>query len=363
LAPDLYRGSFAAGRFTAGIIGAALTLLCLSSPLCAGSHAVILQYHHIGTGTPPSTSVTPRQFENHLEYLEKQAITVWPVEKIVSYLQQGKELPERCVGITIDDAYTSVYERALPLLKKHGYPFTVFVTTAGVDKGFKSYMTWSQMREMRQWGATFAGHSHSHDFLVRRHSGETEGQWARRVKEDIGLSIKRLREELGSLSPLFAYPYGEYNSALREIVLSLSLVGFGQQSGILWKGSDFAALPRFPMSMEYADMDQFAEKVNSLPLPVLSAVPEDPLLPPGISQPLLRLKLAPGQYLPSSLACYADGQGQIPAVWTDAEEPTVEVAAPDPLPPGRSRYTCTARHRSENRYYWYSHLWIRDTGR
>jgi peptidoglycan/xylan/chitin deacetylase (PgdA/CDA1 family) len=307
--------------------------------------------------------VTPRQFESHLEYLEKNAFTVWPVEKIVTYLRQEKELPERCVGITIDDAYTSVYERALPLLKKHGYPFTVFVTTGGVDKGFTSYMTWSRMREMRQWGATFAGHSHSHGFLVRRRGGETEGQWARRVKEDIGLSIRRLKEELGSQSVLFAYPYGEYNAALKEIVLGLSLVGFGQQSGALWEGSDFAALPRFPMSAGYAGMAQFAEKVNSLPLPVLSATPEDPLLPPGISRPRLRLKLAPGEYLRSSLACYAGGQGQISAAWADSESLTVEVAAGEPLPPGRSRYTCTARHRSENRYYWYSHLWIRDAGR
>ncbi len=363
MAPDLCKGGSAAGLMAVGIIGAVLSVLCLSSPVRAAGYAVILQYHHFGTGTPPSTSVMPRQFEDHLEYLETHAFTVWPVEKIVTHLRQGKDLPERCVGITIDDAYASVYEKALPLLKKHGYPFTVFVTTGGVDRGFTSYMTWSQMREMLQWGAAFAGHSHSHDFLVRRRGGETEDQWARRVKEDIELSVRRLREELDSPSALFAYPYGEYNAALKEIVLGLSLVGFGQQSGALWEGSDFTALPRFPMSVEYADMSQFAEKVNSLPLPVLSAVPDDPLLPPGISRPRLRLKLAPGEYLKSSLACYAGGQGQIPAAWTDAEGLTVEVAAGEALPPGRSRYTCTARHRSENRYYWYSHLWIRDTDR
>lgn len=361
--PERYRGAFAAVFRALGIAGAVSFVLCPSSPVRAARHAVILQYHHVGSDTPPSTSVTPGQFEGHLEYLEAHAFTVWPVEKIVTHLGQGKEVPEKCVGITIDDAYTSVYETALPLLRKHGYPFTVFVTTGGVDRGFTSYMTWSQMREMRQWGAAFGAHGHSHDFLVRRREGETEEQWARRVEEDIALSTRRLREELDSHSGLFAYPYGEYDDALRKIVLGLSLAGFGQQSGALWEGSDFTALPRFPMSVAYADMAQFAEKVNSLPLPVLSAVPEDPLLPHGASRPTLLLKLGPGEYLKDSLACYADGQGQIPAAWRDDGEMTVEVAAPDPLPPGRSRYTCTARHRSEKRYFWYSHLWIRDTGR
>jgi hypothetical protein len=31
----------------------------------AADHAVILQYHHFGSDTPPSTSVTLEQFDNH----------------------------------------------------------------------------------------------------------------------------------------------------------------------------------------------------------------------------------------------------------------------------------------------------------
>jgi hypothetical protein len=46
-------------------------------------------------------------------------------------------------------------------------------------------------------------------------------------------------------------------------------------------------------------------------------------------------------------------------LWEGPKEPTIRVSSPDPLPAGRSKYTCTARHRSENRYFWYSHLWIK----
>jgi peptidoglycan/xylan/chitin deacetylase (PgdA/CDA1 family) len=340
-----------------GALLAALLLLATHAPAFSADSAVILQYHHFGAGTPVSTSVTMDQFRSHLNYLRSGGFTVWPVEKIVARLQGGEPLPERCVGITIDDAYTSVYERAFPVLREYGFPFTVFVTTEGVDKGFESYMTWNQMREMLSAGAAFGAHGHSHDYLVRKRAGETGGEWAERVRGDIALSVTRLREETGISPPLFAYPYGEYDTALKRIVAGLGLAGFAQQSGPLWKGSDFAALPRFPMAAEYANLAQFAVKAQSLPLPVVSALPDDPVLLSGDSPPVLRLTLEPGDYARETLTCFGAAGAVIHASW---EGPSLQITSPEPLPAGRSKYTCTARHLSENRYYWYSHLWIRE---
>lgn len=337
-----------------------VVLLCPHSARAAG-HAVILQYHNFGEDTPPSTSVTMQQFESHLGYLEENGFTVWPVDRIVAYVRENKELPARCVGITIDDANISVYERAFPELKKRGLPFTVFVPTDSVDRGYQSSMSWEQMREMQGFGASFSSHSRSHAYLIQKLAGESEEKWRDRVREDLEISLRRLSKELGSGSNLFAYPYGEYNPSLKNIVTGMNLVGFSQQSGAVWAGSDFAALPRFPMASRYAGMGQFAEKVNSLPLPVLSAEPDNPVLRQGVSTPSLRLKLAPGDYRRDSLSCYADGQGEIRVSWKDLSERIVDVSAVEPLPRGRSRYNCTAIHREGGRYYWYSHLWIRNT--
>ena len=332
----------------------------IPTSLTAADYAVILQYHHFGDDTPPSTSVTLEQFDRHLAYLAEHEFTVWPVEKIVSYLQHGKELPENCVGITIDDAYRSVYERAFPRLKERGWPFTVFVTTEGVDRQFKSSMTWDQMRAMLPHGATFANHSHAHDYLIRRRANESEAAWRDRVTRDILYCQERLRAELGSAPGLFAYPFGEYSRELKKIVAGLGMVAFGQHSGAVWSGSDFLALPRFPMAAHFADMDQFVLKVRSLPLPVLSAVPDDPVLPDSVTFPVLRLKLAPGDYSLARIACFVSGEGSVPVRITDQENRVLEVSATKPLPRGRSRYNITAPHKAGGRYYWYSHLWIRN---
>ena len=319
---------------------------------------MILQYHNFGDDTPPSTSVTVNQFRNHLDYMEKEGFTVWPVEKIVEYLQGGKELPDRCVGITIDDASRSVYERAFPLMRDRGLPFTVFVPTDAVDEGYAGSMTWEQMKEMQASGAVFASHGASHGYLVRRGAGEGEEEWAARVRDDIDRSLRRLEEELGSRPLLFAYPYGEYNLKLRDMVRGIGLVAFGQHSGALREESDFGALPRFPMASRFADMDQFPHKVGSLPLPVLFTEPLDPVLPEGVKRPLLRLKVEEGDYVKDGLACYGEGGEKIDARWTGPGGSHLEVQAKKPLPPGRSKYTCTVPHDTGGRFFWYSHLWI-----
>ena len=74
---------------------------------------------------------------------------------------------------------------------------------------------------------------------------------------------------------------------------------------------------------------------------------------------MLRLELGPGNYRVGSIACYVSGQGSVPVRWVDREKRVLEVVAAEPLPLGRSRYNITAAHEDGERYYWYSHLWIR----
>lgn len=334
-------------------------IICSALLSFAGDHAVVLQYHHFGDDTPASTSVTMEQFRSHLAYLKEHRYRVLPVEQVIGLLKSGRDLPDNAVAITIDDAYDSVYERAYPLLREYGYPFTVFVSTSGVVKGIKSYMTWDQMKEMQENGASFANHSHSHDYLIQRLKGENAGDWKVRVKEDITTAGSILKDKLNVDSALFAYPYGEFNTALKGIVKELDLIGIGQHSGPVWSGSDFGALPRFPMAAHFAEMESFITKVRSLPLPVIAAAPDDTELSEGMDIPVLRLTLKPNEYRPDSIACFSSGQGRITTSWIDREKLILEVTAKEPLPQGRSRYNCTAAHTSGDRFYWYSHPWIR----
>ncbi len=321
--------------------------------------AVIFMYHHFGVEKYPSTNVRLEQFEAHLDYIADNGYQVWPLQKVVRYLRDDKPFPARVVAITIDDAYTSVYHEAFPRLRARGWPFTVFVATDGVDRRYKALMSWDQMREMRQHGASFANHSASHEHLIRRHADENDAAWLARVREDIQRAQRRLTEELGEAPMLLAYPYGEFNTALADLVAELGYTAFGQQSGPAGLGYDLRALPRYPMSERFADMDGFRTKIASLALPVLSAEPWEPVITAANNPPRLRVSLGDSKARLGQLACFVSGQGRVEVTWEDRQARRFAVQAKAPLPVGRSRYNCTAPSAQRGRYYWYSHLWIR----
>ena len=93
-----------------------LILLLANLPVQAASHCVILQYHHFSDDTPAITSVTLEQFDDHLDYLKHNNLNVLPLRDVVKALKQGLELPDRCVSLSVDDAYISVYQNAVPRL-------------------------------------------------------------------------------------------------------------------------------------------------------------------------------------------------------------------------------------------------------
>ena len=116
--------------------------------------AVVFMYHRFGEARHPSTNVTMEQFAQHLDFLERENFEVWPLPRIVRWLDEGRAVPDKVAAITIDDAYASVHARAFPLLKERGMPFTVFVSTDAVDRGLGDFMSWEQLRELKAAGAT-----------------------------------------------------------------------------------------------------------------------------------------------------------------------------------------------------------------
>jgi len=64
-----------------------------------------------------------------MDYLASNDFQVWPLSQLIESLRNGNPLPDKVIAITFDDGYKSVYSNALPVMKKHGFPFTVFINT------------------------------------------------------------------------------------------------------------------------------------------------------------------------------------------------------------------------------------------
>ncbi len=339
---------------------ALLSVLLSCTSLWAADHAVVLLYHHVSDATPASTSVSPEIFQQHLDYLEREGFNVLQLGTVLKILAEGGTVPEKTVSITFDDAYRSVSEHAAPMLQEKNWPFTVFVSTEAIDRGYRNYLTWGDLRGLLAGGAEFGNHSHSHAHLVRRMDGETDAQWRSRVSGDMELAGQRLKKELGVEVSMFAYPFGEHGPELGEIVGALGYIGIAQQSGAIGHGFDRLAVPRFPMATDYADMDRFVLSVNARPLPVKNVTAAPVVLVQGQNRRSpFSFTLPQGYYRSSALVCYSSSGEQLEMRREGVDGASLfSVQLPD-WRAGRRKINCTAPSSVEKGvYYWYSHLWM-----
>jgi biofilm PGA synthesis lipoprotein PgaB len=341
------------------VVRLCLTLIMLTGALNAQS-AVVLLYHHVSDSTPKSTSISPPAFEAQMDYLEQNNFAVVPLLDLAEKLRKGEALPDKTVAITFDDSYVSVYESAYPRLKKRGWPFTFFVNTDAVSTG-KVFVTWDQLRQMANNGATIANHTTKHNHLPRRDKNETERQWRARITEEINRAQQKIKQEIGKAPMMLAYPFGEYDVEIQKIAKKLGYIAFGQQSGALYSKGDLQAVPRFPFGGSFAELDDFIMKVNTKPLPVKKVEfyagktkALDNLIVREGEKPWLVLTLDDPALL-KKVNCFATGQGAIPVEVIDNK---LWAQAKNALSPGRTRYNCTAYTGEKGRFYWYTQQWL-----
>ncbi len=303
----------------------------LAAPFKEGASAAVVMYHRFGETKYPSTSITLDQFEAHLNELKTGPYKVLPLPEIVAALRSGAPLADRTVGLSIDDAYLSVYTEAWPRLKAAGLPFTLFVATDPVDQGLPGYMSWDQLREMVAGGVTIGSQSASHPHLPNVS--------AERVREEIERANARIEAELGSTPTLFAYPFGEAGLKVETLVSQAGFsAAFGQHSGAIGGERDLFYLPRFSMNKKYGTLDRLRLAVNSRALPVTEVTPQDTLVtdnnPPAIGFTVSDTVKGLG-----ALNCFASHEGRVEV--TRLGDTRIEVRLKTPFPKGRGRLNCT----------------------
>lgn len=101
---------------------------------------LILGYHRIATIDQPHAypldlglvSATAEEFDAQMRTLREFANPV-SLDDIADAVTLGRTLPERAVAVTFDDSFNDTFEVAFPVLRRHGIPATVFVSTGHVE--------------------------------------------------------------------------------------------------------------------------------------------------------------------------------------------------------------------------------------
>jgi len=317
-----------------------------------GKHAVCFVYHRFGNDKYPSTNVTMAQFKSHLNHLKEERFDVMTLSEALRYVKSDG--PERRVAvISVDDGFKTFYENAFPLLQQYKFPATLFINTETV--GGSSYMNWDEVREVHDAGIEIGNHTHTHDFFLNIPEEDRYDQF----QSDVEKAQDIIREQLGMAPSLFAYPYGEFDPGMCEVVRQLGFeYAAAQNSGVIYAGSDAFALPRFPMATAYAHEERFAEKAAMRAMPVHREEPRHFILETPDTPPRLTLQFPVEHIRADQLQCFVQG-GDCRILSRKIEHGmmTLTVQAKDKLKARRTLYTITVPGDVGN-WYWYSHLWI-----
>jgi hypothetical protein len=201
-------------------------------------------------------------------------------------------------------------------------------------------MSWDQIRELKSSGVTIGSQTKSHKHLPVISLED--------AKQEIDKANVRIKKEIGLRPDLFAYPYGEYNSSVRELIIDRGFkAAFTQSSGALHGHSDKFSLPRFALNERYGGIDRFRLVANALPLPVDDVLPTDPLLvenPPAFG---FTVDKSVGSL--RQLACFSSNEGELRLERLGRR---IEARFNTMLPKGRSRVNCTLPGPN-NRWRWF----------
>ena len=177
----------------------------------------IITYHYfgydnkIGGKRTPLLFVAPDNFEKQMRYLKEKGYQVISLDTLVEGLKNGKKLPHNTVVITIDDGYKSIFTYAYPILKKYGFPATVFLISDFV--GVKPYMlNWDEVKEMSKNNISFGGHTRNHVSLPSI-KNKKDVLW-----DEIAGCKKVIEDHLGMPIYYFCYPGGGFNEEIEVFV-------------------------------------------------------------------------------------------------------------------------------------------------
>ena len=120
-------------------------------------------YHRFNENQHPSTNISIDIFKKQIEIINEKKINFITPSNFDKNFNLKKS--KKKILLTIDDAFSSFYLNAWPILKKEKIPFILFVSTQSV--GNYGYMSWEQINEVEKEDFAFIGnHSHSHEYLV-----------------------------------------------------------------------------------------------------------------------------------------------------------------------------------------------------
>ncbi len=180
----------------------------------------IMMYHSVNDKAVAhlqnASTVNTEHFRFQMEFLKKNRYSVISLDELVRGIKSNRFFSRKTAVITFDDGYDDVYTNGFRILKEYGFPAAVFVLPDQVGK--EGYMTWAQLKEMKDSGLiAVESHTLSHAYLPE----VSEDVQRREITE----SKRVIEKVLGGEVKYFAYPVGGFTDPVLKMAQEAGYAG------------------------------------------------------------------------------------------------------------------------------------------
>jgi len=212
-----------------------LILLALL-PLYLWADAHLFVFHRFGDTRYPTTNTSIKTLKAEFQYLKDNGYEVISLARLKKAYESGEKISDKWVIFTIDDSFKSFYDNALPLFKAFNYPFTLFIYVQATVGHYGDYMSWEQIKDASQYGE-IGFHSYGHPHLVSMSDSA--------IQKDTQKGLSIMQDKLGIKAKYYAYPYGEYDERVRNVIKGFDFdLIINQNAGAVDKHSSIYDLDR-----------------------------------------------------------------------------------------------------------------------
>jgi peptidoglycan/xylan/chitin deacetylase (PgdA/CDA1 family) len=275
---------------------AALSLFVTTAALTRDTS--ILAYHEVDPVPERGWAVSSEDFADQMRYLALAGYNVVPISALVDYLAGRRDsLPPNAVVITVDDGWLCASTEMQPVLKRFGFPWSLYVYPKIVGVGLHA-LTWPQIVALQKAGVDVESHTMSHPHLMHAsHSELTDEEYEAFLRTQLDESKRIIESHTGQPVRFLAYPYGDYDDA---VIAAAKRAGY--EAGLLSRfgannrSTDPMKLRRFAMvsdtsleqlrtalgaaTLDLHDLSPAAEDVPAADQTALTAAIDDSQLDP-----------------------------------------------------------------------------------
>ena len=168
----------------------------------------VLTYHTVGGQAYEDAlnlnSISVELFRKHADLI--QTYNVVPLTPLNCSSDSLK------IAVTFDDGYRDNLTIAAPLLVERNIPFTLFATSAFIEKKDALFLNASELRELSTYpGVTIGSHGFSHIDLTQCSNTE--------LRNELTGSKRHLEDIIGIEVTTLSYPFGLVNQRVRDAAL------------------------------------------------------------------------------------------------------------------------------------------------